>query len=39
AAQATTAPPGATGWQATSGPADGPLTVLAVQGGRLYRIG
>jgi hypothetical protein len=35
----TTATPGATAWQATAGPTNGPLTVLAVQGGRLYRIG
>ncbi|MEU4246732.1 DUF2079 domain-containing protein [Amycolatopsis sp. NPDC026612] len=39
AGQAAAAPPGATGWQATAGPTNGPLTVLAVQGGRLYRIG
>lgn len=38
AGQATTALTGATAWQATVGPSDGPLTMLAVQGGRLYRI-
>ncbi|WIY02435.1 DUF2079 domain-containing protein [Amycolatopsis mongoliensis] len=38
AGQATTASPGATAWQATAGPMNGPLTVLAVQSGRLYRI-
>ncbi|MET8851730.1 DUF2079 domain-containing protein [Amycolatopsis sp. NPDC004625] len=39
AAQAAAAPPGATAWQATAGPTNGPLTVLAVQGGRLFQIG
>jgi hypothetical protein len=38
AGQATTASAGATAWQATAGPTSGALTVLAVQGGRLYRI-
>ncbi|MDQ7804296.1 DUF2079 domain-containing protein [Amycolatopsis sp. A133] len=38
AGQATKAAPGATAWEATAGPANGPLTVLAVQGGRLYRL-
>jgi hypothetical protein len=38
AGQATTASPGATAWQATAGPTNGPVTVLAVQGGHLYRI-
>ncbi|MEV6871488.1 DUF2079 domain-containing protein [Amycolatopsis sp. NPDC051128] len=38
AGQTTKATPGATAWQATSGPANGPLTVLAVQGGRLHPI-
>ncbi|WP_103343085.1 DUF2079 domain-containing protein [Amycolatopsis sp. CA-126428] len=33
------AAPGATGWQATAGPTNGPLTVLAVRDGHLYRIG
>jgi hypothetical protein len=38
AGQTATAVPGATAWQATAGPTSGPLTVLAVQDGRLYRI-
>jgi hypothetical protein len=38
AGQATTASAGATAWQATAGPTSGALTVLAIQGGRLYRI-
>ncbi|SEC14390.1 hypothetical protein SAMN04489727_2723 [Amycolatopsis tolypomycina] len=38
AGQTTTAAPGATAWQATAGPTNGPLTVLAVQAGRLYRL-
>ncbi|WP_329050346.1 DUF2079 domain-containing protein [Amycolatopsis sp. NBC_01488] len=33
-----TASPGATAWQATAGPTNGPLTVLTVQAGHLYRI-
>jgi hypothetical protein len=33
------AAPGATAWQVTAGPTNGPLTVLAVREGRLYRIG
>ncbi|MGW5746792.1 DUF2079 domain-containing protein [Amycolatopsis sp. NPDC003861] len=37
-AQTTKAAPGATAWDATSGPTNGPVTVLAVHGGRLYRI-
>ncbi|MEV4058094.1 DUF2079 domain-containing protein [Amycolatopsis sp. NPDC049688] len=36
--QTPKAAPGATAWQATAGPTNGPLTILAVQGGRLYRI-
>ncbi|MEV7096424.1 DUF2079 domain-containing protein [Amycolatopsis sp. NPDC051045] len=39
AGQATAAAPGATAWQATAGPTNGPLAVLAVHGGRLYRLG
>jgi hypothetical protein len=38
AAQTATAAPGATAWQATAGPTSGPLAVLAVRGGHLYRI-
>jgi hypothetical protein len=38
AGQATTASAGATAWQATAGATNGALTVLAAQGGRLYRI-
>jgi hypothetical protein len=38
AGQTTTAAPNATAWQATAGPTSGPLTVLAVQDGHLYRI-
>ncbi|MEU4253056.1 hypothetical protein AB0F15_37215 [Amycolatopsis sp. NPDC026612] len=34
----TPAPAGATAWQATAGPTNGPLTILAVQGGHLYHI-
>jgi hypothetical protein len=37
AGQTATASPGATAWQATAGPTNGPFTVVAVQGGRLYR--
>ncbi|MFB9685635.1 DUF2079 domain-containing protein [Amycolatopsis plumensis] len=33
------AAPGATAWQATASPTTGPLTVLAVRDGHLYRIG
>ncbi|MDX3195535.1 hypothetical protein PV458_44650 [Streptomyces sp. MN03-5084-2B] len=36
--QTTKAGPGATAWQATAGPTTGPLTVLAVRAGRLYRL-
>ncbi|SFW91094.1 DUF2079 domain-containing protein [Amycolatopsis australiensis] len=35
----TTATPGATAWQATTGPANGHVRVFAVRGGQLYRIG
>ncbi|HET6707926.1 DUF2079 domain-containing protein [Amycolatopsis sp.] len=35
----TAAAPGATAWQATTGPTNGPPTVLAAHGGRLFRIG
>ncbi|GAB3162444.1 hypothetical protein GCM10027258_81470 [Amycolatopsis stemonae] len=38
AGQTATAPAGATAWQATGGTANGPITVLAVQGGHLYRL-
>ncbi|WP_410644705.1 DUF2079 domain-containing protein [Amycolatopsis sp. lyj-346] len=38
AGQATKAGPGATAWEATAGPTNGPLAVLAVQSGRLYRL-
>jgi hypothetical protein len=38
AGQTTTAPADATAWQATAGITNGPLTVLAIQGGRLYRL-
>jgi hypothetical protein len=38
AGQTTKATPSATAWQATAGSTNGPLTVLAVQGGRLYHI-
>ncbi|ADJ43810.1 hypothetical protein AMES_1987 [Amycolatopsis mediterranei S699] len=37
--QTPKAAPGATAWQATAGPTNGPSAVLAVQGGHLYRIG
>ncbi|MGW3963768.1 DUF2079 domain-containing protein [Amycolatopsis sp. NPDC005003] len=33
------AAPGATAWQATAGPTNGPLAVVAVRDGLLYRIG
>jgi hypothetical protein len=36
--QAGLHPTGATACQATAGPTNGPLTVLAVQAGRLYRL-
>ncbi|WP_244210702.1 hypothetical protein [Amycolatopsis kentuckyensis] len=38
AKQTAAAAPGATAWQATAGPTNGPLAVLAVQGGHLYRL-
>ncbi|MEV4049797.1 DUF2079 domain-containing protein [Amycolatopsis sp. NPDC049688] len=38
AGHTTPAPAGATAWQATAGPTNGPLTILAVQGNHLYRI-
>ncbi|MEV6826630.1 DUF2079 domain-containing protein [Amycolatopsis sp. NPDC051102] len=39
AGQTAKAAPGATAWEATAGPTNGPVTVLAVQDGRLYRLG
>jgi hypothetical protein len=38
ATQSSTAPAGATSWQATAGSTNSPLVVLAVQEGHLYRI-